>query len=442
MTPKCYATVESTVYGRKIENPVIVSENDIIQAILTPEESRNFKFYIPAALDRALVIIRDIYFFSNEDSLLVRVGATKPSSDNYFVKKDIVYPNISTTSIMFWTKPESWHYLEFRLRNKTLADTSSNFTFKLRYFTNMLSQEYTEFQYLENNTLYSNSYSKTFHNNKITDLVPYKQYDLVREASSETYIFSYELEDELNSNVAIPINMTNQHFSVFKFRVREGTDIGGTLQFVLAFKPRLKKTGSLFSLEDEPENHTIIACIRKGLITIPMWPGLCVSDSVETTAPIVLNKTVENSTILIPYPETGTWYATLKLFCGKCEPCRCPQHCQAQYEECTAECDQNCVISGGCEHCTKNCSESIIATKGCESCNCDGPCLKNPKAICNSSVVFDIGSHPCIFGQCSKNGRCVFMVSDGVVFSTCVCVNKYRGEYFCNINTLFHSFCE
>lgn len=352
----------------------------------------------------------------------------KPPSENYFMKNEVVYPNVSSTRIMFSAKPESWHYLEFRLRNKTLADTSSNFTFRLRYFSNMLPQELPEFQYLENKTLYNNSYSKTFHNNRITDLVPYKQYDLVREASSETFIFSYELEEELNSNVAIPINMTNQHFSVFKFRVREGTDIGGTLQFILAFKPRLKKIGAAISVEDEPENHTVIACIRKSIIQIPTWPDNCVSNNVEIKAPLLLNKTVENSTILIPYPEAGTWYATLKLFCGKCEPCNCPQHCQNQYEECTKHCEQNCVISGNCEQCPKNCSKTVIGTKNCEGCNCDGPCLKSSGSICNSSILFDIGSHPCIFGQCSKNGRCVFMVSDGVVFSTCVCVNKYRGE--------------
>lgn len=428
MAPKCFATVESTLFARKIENPIIISESDLSQAILTPNESRYFKVFIPIAVDRAVVSIGDIYFSTKADNLLVRVGAMKPPSEKYFEKEETVYPNVSSTSIMFWSKPDNWHYLEFKLNNKTLIDSSSNFTFRMRYFTNVLPQELTEFKYLENKNVYNNSYSKTFHTNKITDLVPYKQYNLVRVASSETFIFSYELEEELNSNVAIPINMTNQHFSMFKFRVREGTDIGGTLQFILAFKPRLKKIGSSLSLEAEPENHTIITCIRQGSIQIPTWPGLCISNGLETTSPIVLNKTVENSTILIPYPEAGTWYVTLKLFCGKCEPCHCPQHCQTQYEECMKDCDQYCVISGNCENCPKNCSETVISNTNCNDCNCDGPCVKNPESICNSSVVFEIGSHPCIFGQCSKNGRCVFMVSDGVVFSTCVCVNKYRGK--------------
>lgn len=371
----------------------------------------------------------------------MRIGSMKPSSEKYFNMEEIIHSNTSSVTVRFWTKPDEWHYLEFKLRNKTIKETSSsNFTFRLRYFTNILPQEYTNYQYLENKTLYNNSYSKSFHNSKITDLVPYKQYNLVREASSETFIFSYELEEELNSIVAIPVNMTNQHFTVFKFKIREGTDVGGTLQFILSFKSKLKKYSSSLSLS-EPENHTIIACLRKGTIDIPTWPNLCVSNGIETPAPLILNKTVDNSTILIPYPEYGTWYATLKLFCGVCEPCKCPQSCQMRYEHCLKECEENCVISGNCEHCTMNCSESIIGDKPCEGCNCDGPCIKNINSVCNTSVIFDIGSHPCIFGQCSKNGKCVFMVSDGILFSTCICVNKYRGKLFWLLNTTIFTDC-
>lgn len=418
--------MESTLYGRKIKESIIISENDLTQASLSKRDSHYFKFYIPLSIDHAFVFITNIIFSSENDSLLVRLNAMKPPSEKNYIKEETIFPNSSSTVIMFFSIPDSWHYLEFKLRNNTFPDqTSSNFTFTVKYFTNMLSTEYSTFQYLENKTLFNNSYSKTFHNNKLTDLVPYKQYNLVRDASSETFIFSYELEEELYSKVAIPVNMTNEHFSVFKFRVNEGTDIGGTMQFILAFKSNTNVTSTV---ESTLGNHTVVACIRKGLIEVPTWPGVCVSNGFESTAPLILNKTVVNSTILIPYPEFGTWYATFKLFCGKCEPCKCPQDCQMQYEQCTKECDQNCSIVGNCEQCTMNCSNAIISKKACEKCDCDGPCLKKPKSVCNTSIVFNIGSHPCIFGQCSKNGRCVFMVSDGVVFSTCVCINKYRGE--------------
>ncbi|CAG9821030.1 unnamed protein product [Phaedon cochleariae] len=429
LRPSCYASVEATLYTNKVDDALIIAEGGIIQVILTSTESRYFKFFVPNINDHGLVSLKDINHSENVKQLIFRMDSNKPPTPAIHQIEHIIDENVNSTTVHFQAKPDSWHYIELKLaENVTYKQESHcNLAFTLNLFTSKLVEESSDYDLLQNETYFNNSITKTFHNSKITDLSPYKQYDLLREASSDSFLFSYELKQEFNSKIAIPINMTNTHFSLLKFKIRDGTDVGGTLQFIMAFKPRVRRSTSRIVLEPEPENQVIVACIRKGIIEVPTWPNSCVSNGVEKPAQLILNKTIENSTILIPYPESGMWYATFKLFCGTCVPCNCPQHCQEQYEDCTKDCYLNCVIEGNCELCSVNCSKQIIASDECKGCNCDGPCLKNENVTCNSSIVFDIGSHPCIFGQCSRNGRCMYMVSDGVVFSTCVCMNKYRG---------------
>ncbi|XP_057664306.1 post-GPI attachment to proteins factor 6 [Diorhabda carinulata] len=429
----CYSNVEASLFVNKIDNPLIVTHESMSQLIAHPSESRYFKFYVPSPNDQGILYIQNIIFPDNVNKLLVRLEVNKPPSEEVHHKQEIIYSNTTHSRVFFSTSSDSWHYIEYKFEGENDETTSGNFTFQIKFISNELPEESTYYESLQNETYFNNSFSKTFHNYRITDLVPYKQYELIREATSETFLFSFELEQELESKVAIPINMTSSHFSLMTFKIREGTDVGGTLQFILAFKPRTLKNKK-FGFINEPENHVVVACIRRGGIEVPTWPNKCIYNSIESSSQLILNKTTENSTILIPYPESGIWYATFKLFCGECVPCRCPESCQKQYEQCVIDCELSCPESEDCKKCTTNCSNYIIEIYECKGCDCEGPCLKDKNSTCNTSLIFDIGSHACIFGQCSRNGRCIFVVSDGVVFSTCSCMNKYRG-WDCSDNT-------
>ncbi|CAG9835409.1 unnamed protein product [Diabrotica balteata] len=421
----CYSNVEASLFVSKVDNPLIIVDDNLYQLIGHPNESRYFKFFVTNLNDQAVLRINNIIFPDTADRLLVRIEANKPPSAEVHHKQEFVYSTNNSGTIFFSTSPDSWHYIEYKFEGENEDISMGNFTFQLKYISNELPEDSTYFDVLQNETYFNNSFSKTFHNYKITDLVPYKHYELIREATSETFLFSFELEQEIESKLAVPINMTSSHFSLMKFRIREGTDVGGTLQFILAFKPRVLKKQYL-AFTSEPENHVIVACIRRGAIEVPTWPNKCSYNGIENQSQLILNKTTENSTILVPYPESGVWYATFKLFCGECIPCHCPAPCQERYEQCVIDCELSCDGSGECQQCTTNCSENVIQDTECAGCDCDGPCLKS-NVTCNTSLIFDIGSHPCIFGQCSRNGRCMFVVSDGVVFSTCACMNKYRG---------------
>lgn len=424
--------MEAILYTERVATPIIVSENDVVEVIPFTNENRYFKFYVPNPNDRGIMIIEEISFAEDAENLIIRIEANRPPSEEVFQKEEIFYSNTSSSFVSFFVKPESWHYIEIKFRNESIENVlegSSKLRFKLRYLSNVLSEVTQTFGLLENDTSCNSSIFKTFYNNNVTDIIPYVQYDLLREASTESFVFSYELVKEMDANRAIPINITDKHFSLLKFDIREGTDIGGTLQFIIAFKPKVSRKNSRLVMEDEPQEHVVVACIRRGGIEIPTWPNLCVSSDVERPAQLMLNKTVDNSSILIPFPESGTWYASFKLFCGKCEPCNCSDDCQREYQECSLACELDCVNNENCSSCLENCRKTILELENCTGCDCDGPCMRNENITCNSSIIFDIGSKPCILGQCSQNGRCMFMISDGVVFSTCVCSNRYRGLF-------------
>ncbi|CAG9862805.1 unnamed protein product [Phyllotreta striolata] len=426
----CDAYLEASLFISKIDNPLLITDENLFQMTSQANESRYYKFFVPSSYDQAVLFVNTITFPDNSNLLTVRIEANRPPSSEVHHKQEFIYSNSSSSVIFFSTNPDCWHYIEFHF-NEGIVDntTSGNLTFELKFISNELPESSYYYGLLQNETLFNNSVSKTFHDYKLTNLIPYKQYDLIREATSETFFFSFELEKELDSRVPIAMNMTDSHFSLLKFKLREGTDVGGTLQFILAFKPRVEKSEATgkFVFESEPSSHVLVACIRRGAMEIPTWPNKCAYNGVERESQLILNATSENSTVLIPYPESGTWYATFKLFCSDCEPCTCSNYCQDIYKQCVIDCELNCDLPWDCQSCTTNCSSQIIATEECKGCDCDGPCSKNTNASCSTSILFDIGSHPCIFGQCSRNGRCMFLVSDGVVFSTCVCMNKYRG---------------
>ncbi|KAJ8970061.1 hypothetical protein NQ317_012036 [Molorchus minor] len=404
LSPSCYASVEAVLLVKKADTPIIISEDDLIEVISSINEK-------------------------NVENLVVRIDINKPPSSEVFQSQETLHPN-NSNSVLFFTKPDSWHYIEMIFQNQSIENTIeslSNLTFRIRFYMDTLLESHSSYKELANKTFYNNSISKVFYDNRIIDTIPYKRYDLIREASTESFLFSYELEAELDSTVAIPVNMTNKHFSVFKFNIREGSDLGGTLQYIMAFKPRVKREDSIVTVEKEPAGHTVIACIRRGAIEIPTWPNKCVLNGVENQSQLVLNSTVTNSTILVPFPESGTWYASFKLFCHTCDLCNCTESCQEQYEACTESCELNCITGFNCSSCATDCKQLIVEAEDCSGCNCDGGCLINENNTCNSSILFDVGSQPCVLGRCSDNGKCMFMVSDGVVFSTCVCSNKYRG---------------
>jgi len=421
LSRSCQAYTDVQVYVERIDSPTIVTENQLVDFIGLDNETLYFKFLVPARLDQAIISVSNITL-SADQVIFLRADARKPPTNTSFLLERVLNSTITNSlNVMVNVEPQTWYFMSFDFLS------SSELTFRLRYFSNRLplGQSFVA-QTVGNTTLYNMSVeTKNYLTQRLTDIHPYKQYNLIRESSTASYMFSLKLQPEIDSSLYLPINVTSNEFSVLKFHLQQGSDIGGSLQYILAFKPRIVRNGRTLTLEDEPENHVVIGCLQRNHISVPTWPNICGSGQVP---PLILNKTVTNSTLLIPYPESGVWYATFKLFCGQCEPCNCPDFCQKKYETCLIDCELNCTRN--CESCVESCSSTVLKLDECKLCDCQGPCLRKSTNQCNSSIVFDVSSRPCYFGGCGSQGQCGLFISEGVAFSSCLCSNNYRGKNF------------
>jgi hypothetical protein len=415
LTPECYAFVETTLYVRRRPSVGQIVEDAAYTVEAFTSHGVLYTFFVPEFVTHATVLVDDIAFAKTATRLVVRVQSRSIPSEKSFIKAEIIEPTFADKSVTipFVTSEDNWHFVEFIFEGSaTITESKSSLRFSLKYF-----REDTE------RTVNTTGW-RIFNSDRITNVMRYKQYDLVRESSTESFSYSYELRQKFTISSSVAVNLTSNEFAVLQFRLRQHADIGGTLQFVISFKPRVDKATK--TIEAEPEGHKIIACIRPEAPELPTWPDLCSYDDDKIAAPLVLSKSTDNSSMMIPYPESGVWYATFKLFCGECVPCSCPDGCQKTFEGCVKDCEATCVDRHTCNNCSLDCKTEVVNSNGCAKCDCEGPCLRN-KQVCNSSVVFDISSTACA-NNCGKHGRCMFMVCDGVVYATCVCSDNYRGK--------------
>jgi len=106
----------------------------------------------------------------------------------------------------------------------------------------------------------------------------------------------------------------------------------------------------------------------------------------------------------VPFPEAGTWYVSLRVFCPEEEE------------------EEEKIISGSNSTSNNSCSCSYTCLKGdvaCETCDCLPRCAVRVESIVSSS--------PCIEGRCGGHGKCMHYMSGGFVFSACHCTGGYRG---------------
>uniref|UniRef100_A0A182NR87 EGF-like domain-containing protein n=1 Tax=Anopheles dirus TaxID=7168 RepID=A0A182NR87_9DIPT len=354
----------------------------------------------------------------------------------------------------------------------------------------------------------------------------FDRYPVLRQTYREFFMFDYDLLPDVNGTVPVTLNLTAGVPALMKFDVNDVYDIGGTLSFAVAMRQDLK--GSLIDARHEstnehagvvaeklidiqeefvPElpaamttttttttttstttttavppsttetektrqtakaNQTVIVCLRLEEPGIPTWPDKCVYGRHIYPAAIVINNTdadTNTGLVHVPFPEPGSWYVTLGLFCHGSEatarstiidsvkefvrsyratldamrpPCSCTDRI-GYYRSCLA--DDACLGALN-ETETLKIKECIMDAK-CTGSRSDEMARKFElhhkyateqsvqggvaDATCNSSVVFTISSSPCVAGRCGRFGRCYHYMSGGFVFSTCLCLRNYRG---------------
>ncbi|XP_065168881.1 post-GPI attachment to proteins factor 6 [Atheta coriaria] len=459
LLPVCNSFVDAAILVQQLNITPIVSEQSIT-VNLQPDDAKLFKIYIPWNVYKVILVISEFacsdcdkitvqaQVFSSTASIPRQIVTIKSNTahsftvlgeSNYFIKISSVLTEsdenvTSSMDFRFNSKfIETPEHNEKDLKHlpKNWAEVADKLT---KDEQNKLVESHKEMFNLNSSHLYfTTSYSPV--------ATQYDEYVLYKTISSESFQFGYELKPIEGGYVPISINISSVGFTVLKFNIRDVLDVGGTLNVALAFRPRIRKEARWIYVDKEPQNHTVIACIHRAGIETPIWENKCQFLTRLSSSPLILNDTVTNATFMIPFPEPGNWYLSFKLFCGHCEPCNCPKECRHLIEQCLSSCEENCADD--CHICQDKCEKIVVSGKAeCKTCDCDGNCLKSQTRdeICNSSVLYDISSYPCVVNKCGRNGKCTFGLSEGFVYSTCVCFNNYRGwdcEDDTNANSLF-----
>ncbi|KRT82256.1 hypothetical protein AMK59_3345, partial [Oryctes borbonicus] len=410
--------------------------NDVtITVPLYSKENQTYKFYIPEEHSQLILSLKNVKFCETCTNLTGQFIDNSGNTENFatIIVHQSAYNN-DTIYYRAYVQPATWYFMQFYFGATNISiDDYGHLTFDIKTFTavphNVIADVYESIN-TQNNSNMSNLYQsaafRSLRNEHLISYVPYKEYNLVRAGKTDSFHFNFDLHPNSDGTVPLSINLTSTDFTSLKFFLNEAIDIGGALEYIVGFAPRITRKDGVIKRENEPENHIVIVCIRNMVMEIPTWPNNCVHNNISNTAPMILNKTLTNSTATLPYPDSGWWFITLKLYCGECIPCNCSDTCVEAYDKCIEDCEITCD-QDDCRNCTSTCEKEIMDKDGCGSnCDCDGPCQRS-NVTCNSSVLFDVSSFPCFGGGCGKNGRCVFVISQGILYSTCLCANNYQG---------------
>jgi transmembrane protein 8A/B len=505
----------------KIINADVVFED----SLYTNTTGNGYKFFVPRSVETVtfrMTIMKscegcnDITFFVQPHSL--------PTSKNYLHNTLINSSQTTDTVIEFYPHENSWHYVDLRFFEQVVSDapqkssSQQNASFASSMLNNSAVQHVVynlAMEYRYNNVNEQNGDENVKieskdkdHSSDYTKYVPlmpksrnFVEYPLLRQTYREFFMYDYDLVPDANGTVPVAINLTAGMPALMKFDIGDVYDIGGTLSFAIAMKyditgeliesvpthsPSIGINGEaaiaekLVSEESKlRSNQTVIVCLRLNEPGIPTWPDKCIYGRHSFSANSVINNTdgeTGTGVIHVPFPETGTWYVTIGLFChgenaeGTHDrtarvtiidsvktfirhnaqtlksfqpPCSCAvdlnlnfyrdcllnEKCLSQMNETETLKIKECLMDVKCtavEH-TKLSRAFDIHHKRATEQSVNGKTLGCGDGNCNTSVVFTLSSNPCVTGRCGRNGRCYHYMSGGFVFSTCLCLKFYRG---------------
>ncbi|KAJ0173521.1 hypothetical protein K1T71_010670 [Dendrolimus kikuchii] len=312
-----------------------------------------------------------------------------PTEDNRIIYCAFDPKENHLQSITFIPHPTSWHYIQ-------ISHVKGNFS-KIADCESYLRTDYEE--EVNNHTLL----------------------DLMRDDKGRFFTFDYGLPTTDLTDATSVINITSSELKTLRFKVNQFLDIGGSLaieasllmslKYYMGYKRELKK-GSLLAFSEDNQFIRAVICMDNGYSSLPLETGHCKYNDHVKPALFILNSTDSESIydkVIIPYPESGTWYLTLRLFCDQVV---CP--CQTS------------------DNGTKYYVDPFIGEKTIEA---DSEFSFNNTrqgtSDCNASVVLSISSSSCVGGRCSNHGSCLLNTFAGLVMSFCSCSAGY-GSWDCS----------
>lgn len=242
--------------------------------------------------------------------------------------------------------------------------------------------------------------------------------DLMRDDKDKFFGFDYGLPTTDLTDVTSLVNLTSNEIKALRFKVNQFLDIGGSLtieasllmsiKYYMGYKREIKN--AMMAFTEDNQFFKVVICLELNQAGVPLESGKCKYNDVIKPALLVLNSTDSDSIydkIIIPFPEGGLWYMTLKLFCDSVVcPCRTSDNATKYYV--------NTTEIGHKE--TSMDSFSDILRQGVTE--------------CNTTVVLSVSSKSCVGGKCSNNGNCGYNTFSGIVMSFCGCTSGYGGKEF------------
>lgn len=238
--------------------------------------------------------------------------------------------------------------------------------------------------------------------------------DLMRDDKGRFFSFDYGLPTTDMHDVTSLVNLTSGEIKSLRFKVNQFLDIGGSLtieasllmslKYYMGYKRELKK-GSLLAFSEDEKFVRAVICLDIGHPSIPLRNGKCKYNDKEVPAFFVLNSTDSDSIYdkgIVPFPDAGTWYLTLRLFCDEVV-CPCPTSDNGTKYYVGSKLNKDKVFGPVWNH------------------------TKEATSECNATVLLSVSSMSCVSGRCSSHGDCLLNTFGGLVMSFCACTGGYGG---------------
>lgn len=320
------------------------------------------------------------------NKVLFRVQALSFPTDEDYLISCAFDPKLNhIQTVTFSPNPSAWHYIYIE---HIVSNTSS--------YADCESYLRTDEDYLNQTTS-----------------------NLMRDDKGTFFAFDYGLPTTDVHDVTSVINITSDQVKTVRFTINKLIDIGGSvsiaasllmsLNYYMGYKRELKK-GALLAFTEENQFIKIVICLDIGHSSIPTESGHCKYNDQVKPALFVLNSTDSESIddkVIIPFPESGTWYLTLRLFCDEVVcPCKTSHNGTKYYVDTEANEKDGQDISG-------ELSDNLT---------------RLGESKCNGSVLLALSSTSCVGGRCSNHGNCLVNTLGGLMMSFCSCSAGYGGK--------------
>ncbi|XP_059047776.1 post-GPI attachment to proteins factor 6 [Achroia grisella] len=319
--------------------------------------------------------------------------------------------------------PEDSKKVSVRIQAQSLPSEGNNIlscAFDLKLGTqsvvftpNVFDWHYIHLDFIDNTTHIADCDSYLISDEREAD--NYTILELMRNDRGRFFTFDALLPTTDLQDTTSLVNISSNEIKTLRFNVHESLDIGGTLsidvslvmsfKYYMGYKRELQK-GALLAFTEDNQYFKAVICLDIGHSSIPLETGECKYNDQVKPALFVLNSTDSdsiNDQVIIPYPESGTWYLTFRIFCDdKVCPCRTTDNGTKYYVETIAT--------------DKDATQDVTTDTWREG-----------TSECNATVILSVSSTSCVAGRCSNHGNCLLNTFGGIVMSFCSCSAGYGG---------------